>query len=166
MAEDLVMIALDCVGDIFPCAICGGNAVSQPGPNLVERATNRFVCRTCGKEHAPKLLALVDFDNRVYGIGANVTQSDSWEAAAKDYWRKVYGQGGETREELYNLTPAQAMRQLFKDGMDMERIAGWMRKQRGAPEEWRNIVWEDVMAVVGGADYPSVYLERKTQGRE
>jgi hypothetical protein len=41
------------------CALCGGRTGSR-GPQLHRAQTGDVVCRTCGKEYAPSLVALLD----------------------------------------------------------------------------------------------------------
>ena len=60
MIERELIIILDNVGTDWPCAICGGQADSFPGPNLVTRDTNQFVCLACERKHAAELHELLE----------------------------------------------------------------------------------------------------------
>jgi hypothetical protein len=42
------------------CALCGGETVAGDGPQLLQARSLDAVCRKCGKEHAPELVALLD----------------------------------------------------------------------------------------------------------
>jgi hypothetical protein len=42
------------------CAICGGPIPPDAGPQLLRADNLDVVCRPCGKEHAPSLVALLD----------------------------------------------------------------------------------------------------------
>jgi hypothetical protein len=43
----------------WPCAGCGAEVFTQPGPALVDLNTAAPLCDDCGMESAPELLALV-----------------------------------------------------------------------------------------------------------
>jgi hypothetical protein len=42
------------------CALCGDQTDSGDGPQLLQADSLDVVCRKCGKEHAPGLVALLD----------------------------------------------------------------------------------------------------------
>ncbi len=42
------------------CALCGGQTTSAAGPRLLLADSPDAVCRQCGHEHAPSLVALLD----------------------------------------------------------------------------------------------------------
>jgi hypothetical protein len=46
-------------GDHF-CAVCGDNTATSMGPDLFLEGTMQVVCRGCGKEFAPNLVALLE----------------------------------------------------------------------------------------------------------
>ena len=42
------------------CGLCGGSTGTAAGPRLADADSEITVCRTCGKRHAPSLVALLD----------------------------------------------------------------------------------------------------------
>jgi hypothetical protein len=51
------------------CALCGGNTASAAGPQLAVAGDESAVCRSCGKRHAPSLVALLDLARVAERVG-------------------------------------------------------------------------------------------------
>ena len=75
----------------------------------------------------------------------NVLTEDQ-QVAAVEAWIK-------TMEGLRDTPPRDVVRILAKQGWDWSFIARSMRVTLGAPDEWAEVSWEDVAAIVGGMDY-------------
>lgn len=58
-----------------------------------------------------------------------------------------------TMEGLRDTPPRDVVRILAKQGWDWSFIARSMRVTLDAPDEWAEVSWEDVAAIVGGMDY-------------
>ena len=53
-------IRLDAAHTQARCGLCGGTTGSAKGPRLADADSEATVCRSCGKRHAPSLVALLD----------------------------------------------------------------------------------------------------------
>lgn len=65
--DPAVCIKYNSVGTNDPCAICGDRTDPIVGPELFLEGTAALVCRECGVQHAPELVAVLavlppDFD--------------------------------------------------------------------------------------------------------
>jgi hypothetical protein len=52
-----------------PCALCGTRTPTAKGPQLYRADSLDRVCRTCGKKHAPSLVALLDLAGAAERVG-------------------------------------------------------------------------------------------------
>jgi hypothetical protein len=51
------------------CALCGGSTSCAAGPQLAIVGDEAAVCRSCGKRHAPSLVALLDLARVAERVG-------------------------------------------------------------------------------------------------
>ncbi len=51
------------------CALCGGSTAGAAGPQLAVAGAEATVCRSCGKRHAPSLVALLDLARVAERVG-------------------------------------------------------------------------------------------------
>jgi hypothetical protein len=51
------------------CGLCGGSTGPGAGPRLTVAGSETTVCRSCGKRHAPSLLALLDLARVAERVG-------------------------------------------------------------------------------------------------
>src|SRR5262249_20178578 len=51
------------------CGMCGDSVLGGPGPQLVCEGSEEPVCRACGQEHAPDLVALADLAHVAQRVG-------------------------------------------------------------------------------------------------
>jgi hypothetical protein len=52
-----------------PCALCGQPTSLGPGSQILVANTEEPVCTSCGKHHAPTLVALVQLANEAERVG-------------------------------------------------------------------------------------------------
>ncbi len=48
------------------CAVCGGNTETAFGPDLFLEGTMQVVCRGCGRDYAPNLVALLELSEEAF----------------------------------------------------------------------------------------------------
>lgn len=65
---DLV-IHFDDACDTDACALCGGKTGGGRGPRLSRAGSRDAVCRSCGRQHAPGLAALVELAHTAERVG-------------------------------------------------------------------------------------------------
>jgi hypothetical protein len=51
------------------CSLCGGHTAGGAGPQLFQADSGDAVCRSCGKKHAPWLVALLDLAGTAQRVG-------------------------------------------------------------------------------------------------
>src|SRR5687768_7859589 len=52
-----------------PCPLCGQALLAGSGPQLVLAETSQPVCHTCGRKHAPPLVALLHLGEEARRVG-------------------------------------------------------------------------------------------------
>jgi ribosomal protein L32 len=45
------------------CASCGDEILAHRGPALFKAGTKQIICRSCGEDHTPHLIALLDLSD-------------------------------------------------------------------------------------------------------
>jgi hypothetical protein len=64
-------LVINCTGSSADdcCSLCGSQTTFGQGPRLFRANSRDAVCRDCGKEHAPSLVALLDLATIAQRVG-------------------------------------------------------------------------------------------------